>query len=105
MNMTFEMPVLVCGSMSFQPDNGNRINQLYVLNQDPENPMYKGLIPAKMNCDESVFQQLPQVTDGYPMQVTLVVTNKTSGGKTVQYAKGLKLPAVDGVNKTSKVDK
>lgn len=91
MNMTFEMPVLLCGSMSFQPDNGNRISQLYVLNQDEENQMYKGLIPAKMNCEEAVFQQLASSASDYPQQVTLLVTNKTSGGKTVQYAKGLKL--------------
>ena len=105
MNMSFEMPVVVCGSMSFLPDGGNRINQLYCLNQDPENPMYKGMVPAKMNCDEFVFNQLSSNPDDYPMQVTLVVTNKTSGGKTVQYAKSIKLPPVDGANKPAKADK
>ena len=88
--MQFEMPVKLCGAMSFQPDNGNRINQLYVLNEDPENPMYAGLIPAKMNCDEACFQTLSKNVADYPMDVTLVVKNKTSGGKTVQYAMAVK---------------
>lgn len=105
MNMSFEMPVNVCGAMSFQPDGGNRINQIYCLNQDPSNPMYKGMVPAKMNCDESVFQQLSSIPEDFPMQVTLVVTNKTSGGKTVQHAQGIKLPTVNGANKPAKETK
>lgn len=102
--MSFEMPVVVCGAMSFLPENGNRINQIYCLNQDPENDMYKGLVPAKMGCDEHVFNQLSKNPEDYPMQVVLNVTNKTVGGKTVQYAKSVKLPAID-VSKASKAEK
>jgi hypothetical protein len=105
MNMTFEMPVMLCGAMSFLPDGGNRINQIYCLNQDPSNTMYKGMVPAKMSCDEVVFQSLSAKPEDFPMQVTLVVTNKTSGGKTVQHAQAVKLPPVDGSNKPAKDSK
>ena len=105
MNMTFEMPVVVCGAMSFKPEGGDRINQIYCLNQDPTNTMYKGMVPAKMNCDEVIFQTLSNNPEDFPMQVTLVVRNKTSGGKTVQHAQGIKLPAVNGANKPAKETK
>lgn len=72
--------------MSFQPDNGNRINQVYVLNSDASNPMYRGMVPAKMNCDQSLFEQLPSDPASYPMNATLICVNKTQGGKTVQHA-------------------
>lgn len=91
--MQFEMPVLLAGAMSFLPDNGNRINQLYVLNSDESNTMYKGLVPAKMSCDQEVFNLLSQKIDDFPQQATLVVKNKTSGGKTVQHAIGIKMPS------------
>jgi hypothetical protein len=94
MNMTFEMPVMLCGAMSFLPDGGSRINQIYCLNQDPTNAMYKGMVPAKMSCDEIVFQSLSMNNEDFPMQVTLVVSNKTVGGKTVQHAQSVKLPPV-----------
>lgn len=87
--MTFDMPVLLAGAMSFQPDNGGRINQLYVMNSDPENTMYKGLTPSKMSCDQIVFDALTSDVSEYPRQVTIKVRNKTSGGKTVQQAVGI----------------
>ena len=87
--MIFEMPVLICGAMSFQPDQGNRINQLFALNEDSENPIYRGLVPSKMTCDEVVFQQLPADPTKFPIQLTLKVRNKTSGGKTVQHVVGV----------------
>jgi hypothetical protein len=91
--MSFEMPVQLVGGMTFKPEGGNLINQLYVLNADDASTMYKGYVPAKMNCDEVVFQQIPKDSSSYPMIATLIVTNKTQGGKTVQHATGIKLTA------------
>ncbi|WP_420590309.1 hypothetical protein [Bacterioplanoides sp.] len=85
-NMQFPMPVTICGAMSFQPDNGNRINQIFVVNSDPDNPNYKGTVPAKMACDQVLFDQLPTDQSAYPMDCTILVRNKTAGGKTVQHA-------------------
>ena len=90
MNMQFEMPVKLAGAMSFQPDNGSRINQLYLLNQDPTNDMYRGMIPAKMSCDQIVVEGLSKNPDDFPQDVVLTVVNKTSGGKTVQHALAIK---------------
>ena len=90
MNMQFDMPVVLVGAMSFQPDSGNRINQLYTLNQDPTNPMYRGMVPAKMSCEQSVFEGLSQNPEDFPVTVTLTVVNKTAGGKTVQHAMAIK---------------
>lgn len=87
--MQFDMPVTLTGGMSFQPDNGSRINQLFVLNYDPTSGMYRGLVPAKMNCEQSVFDSLSTNPADYPMQATLTVINRTQGGKTVQYAMGI----------------
>lgn len=84
--MQFQMPVTLIGGMSFQPDNGNRINQLYVINADPSNTMYRGYVPAKMSCEQAVIDGLSQNPADYPMNVTLTVQNKTQGGKTVQHA-------------------
>jgi len=86
--MEFEMPVTLVGGMSFQLENGNRINQLYVLNSDPTNPNYRGFVPARMNCEELVVKSLSQNLNDYPMNVKLRVVNKTSGGKTVQHCLG-----------------
>ena len=72
--------------MSFQPDNGNRINQIYVINSDPSNPMYKGAVPAKMTCEQTLFDQLPQDLSQYPLEITVICLNKSQGGKTVQHA-------------------
>ena len=85
MTMQFEMPVTLVGGMTFQPDNGNRINQLFVLNSDPTNPMYRGFVPAKMTCEQVVVDSLSQNPADYPMNVKLTVINKTQGGKTVQH--------------------
>lgn len=84
--MQFQMPVTLIGGMSFQPDNGNRINQLYVINADPSNTMYRGYVPAKMSCDQAIIDSLSNNPADYPMNVTLIVLNKTQGGKTVQHA-------------------
>lgn len=84
--MQFQMPVTLIGGMSFQPDNGNRINQLYVINADPGNTMYRGYVPAKMSCDQAIIDSLSNNPADYPMNVTLTVLNKTQGGKTVQHA-------------------
>lgn len=84
--MQFEMPVTLTGGMSFQPENGNRINQLFVLNYDPTLGMNRGFVPAKINCEQSVFESLSNNPADYPMQATLTVINRTQGGKTVQYA-------------------
>lgn len=83
--MQFQMPVTLVGGMSFQPDQGNRINQLYVLNCDPSNDMYRGYVPAKMSCDQVVIDGLSKNPADYPMQVTVMVINKTQAGKTVQH--------------------
>lgn len=87
--MQFEMPVLLVGGMSFQPETGGRINQLYVLNSDPSSGMYRGFVPAKMSCEQSVFDSLPTDPASYPIQATLTVINRTQGGKTVQFALGI----------------
>lgn len=83
--MQFQMPVMLVGGMSFQPDTGNRINQLYVLNCDPSNDMYRGYVPAKMSCDLSIIDGLSKNPSDYPMQCTVMVINKTQAGKTVQH--------------------
>ena len=83
--MQFQMPVTLVGGMSFQPDQGNRINQLYVLNADPSNSMYRGYVPAKMSCEQVVIDGLSNNPADYPMNATLTVINRTSGGKTVQH--------------------
>lgn len=83
--MTFNMPVFICGCISFSSDNGSKINQIYVLNSDPDNQIYKGFVPAKMSCDQKVFDALSSDISKYPFQVTVSVRNKTSGGKTVQH--------------------
>lgn len=84
--MQFQMPVTLIGGMSFQPDNGNRINQLFVMNTDPSSSIYRGYVPAKISCDQSVVDGLSQNPADYPMNITLIVQNKTQGGKTVQHA-------------------
>lgn len=83
--MQFEMPVTLVGGMSFQPDSGNRINQLFVMNYDPSNSIYRGFVPAKMSCEQTVTDSLSQNPADYPMNVRLVVINRTQGGKTVQH--------------------
>lgn len=83
--MQFQMPVMLVGGLSFQPDSGSRINQLYVLNFDSSSDIHKGFVPAKMSCDQSAYDALPKDYSAYPMQATLTVINKTSGGKTVQH--------------------
>jgi len=83
--MQFEMPVTLVGGMTFQPDQGNRINQLYVLNCDPTNQMYRGFVPAKMTCEQVVIDSLSNDPKDYPMEARLVVINRTQGGKTVQH--------------------
>lgn len=82
---TFPMPVRLIGAMSFKNKEGQVISTLYTINSDPENEIYAGLIPAKMSCDESVFPKIPK-NSRFPIDVTLQVRNKTSGGKTVQHA-------------------
>lgn len=87
--MTFNMPVLVSGCISFQPDQGQKINQLYVLNNDIGNTMYKGFVPSKMSCDQLVIDALSSDPKDYPRELTVTVRNKTSGGKTVQHVVGI----------------
>lgn len=84
--MQFQMPVTLIGGMSFQTDKGDRINQLYVINTDPTNSIYRGYVPAKMSCDQAIVDSLSNNPADYPMNVTLTVLNKTQGGKTVQHA-------------------
>ncbi len=84
--MQFQMPVTLIGGMSFQTDKGDRINQLFVINTDPTNSIYRGYVPAKMSCDQAIVDSLSNNPADYPMNVTLTVLNKTQGGKTVQHA-------------------
>ncbi|MCA6059744.1 hypothetical protein HUF18_08165 [Thalassolituus sp. ST750PaO-4] len=84
--MQFQMPVTLIGGMSFQTDKGDRINQLFVINTDPTNSIYRGYVPAKMSCDQAIVDSLSNNPADYPMNVTLIVLNKTQGGKTVQHA-------------------
>lgn len=85
----FPMPVTLIGAMTFQPDQGGRINQLYVINSDAGNDMYRGYVPAKMTCDQIVVDSLPKDPAQYPMTVTLTVRNRTKAGSTVQHAVGI----------------
>lgn len=87
--MQFQMPVMLVGGMSFQPETGGRINQIYVLNNDPTSDLYKGFVPAKMSCEQSLFDGLSKDASAYPVNVLLTVINKTQGGKTVQHALSL----------------
>lgn len=84
--MQFQMPVTLIGGMSFQTDKGDRINQLFVINTDPTNSIYRGYVPAKMSCDQAIVDSLSNNPADYPVNVTLIVLNKTQGGKTVQHA-------------------
>lgn len=84
--MQFQMPVTLVGGMSFQPDSGNRINQIFVLNCDPSSDMYRGFVPAKISADQALVDSLSKDLKDYPRQVLLTVINKTQGGKTVQHA-------------------
>ena len=84
--MQFQMPVTLIGGMSFQTDKGDRINQLFVINTDPTNSIYRGYVPAKMSCDQAIIDSLSNNPADYPVNVTLIVLNKTQGGKTVQHA-------------------
>lgn len=88
-DLTFNMPVLLMGAISFQPETGGKINQLYSMNVDPSNPIYKGFVHSKISCDQAVFDQLPTDPSAYPKQFTLIVRNKSSAGKTIQHAVGI----------------
>lgn len=86
--MQFQMPVLLTGATRYDID-GKVFVSLQVLNSDPTNKSLKGLQPAKMPAEETVFDRLPAEESDYPYQCNLIVLNKVSGGKVTQRCIGI----------------
>ena len=86
--MQFQMPVVLTGATRYDID-GKVFVSLQVLNSDPTNKALKGLQPAKMPAEESVFDRLPEEESDYPYQCNLIVLNKVSGGKVTQRCIGI----------------
>jgi len=86
--MQFEMPVLLTGATRYDIE-GKIFVSLQVLNSDPTNKALKGLQPAKMPAEETVFDRLPSEESAYPYECRLIVLNKVSGGKVTQRCIGI----------------
>ena len=83
--MQATMNVQLVGTASYNMDSGE-LNQIFVIVPDPENKNVRGYSVAKMQCARCVFDALPVDASAYPLDVTLTVKNKVSGGKVSQFA-------------------
>ena len=80
---TFPMGLTVVGCASYKMDNGP-LRQLFAI-VESDNPDVKGHGCVKMSCEQKVWDDLPSDPAAYPLNITVMVKNKTAAGKITQH--------------------